>query len=166
MFTNRSRVGPRRRAASNWRLRMRARCHRNRRGILARGLFRHQRLPIDGSMNRTLSYRLFTLVAALLVAVASVVSAARMVPDTSGSPDAAVFLTAGATINDFCGGLPTENDHHCPFCRLQPDPPEISLASQGECLSFTLAWQSLNDLSLAPQRGNPYVSARAPPAQA
>lgn len=117
-------------------------------------------------MKRRLNFRVFTLVAALVIAAASVVSAARMLPDTSVTPDSAIYYVAGTTIADFCGDAPSSHDHRCPFCQIPADPVAPAPWSQAERLVFTVAWRPLTDLTRTAQRGSRHASVRAPPAQA
>ncbi len=117
-------------------------------------------------MTRSFGHRLLTLVAALLLAVVSVQSAARMAPGPADSPAVLSYLLAGGSIDDFCGGAsdPSHGQHHCPFCRQLADPPQLPFAPREMALCADPAYAPLPaDFRLGPQGGNPFVSARAPP---
>ncbi len=117
-------------------------------------------------MTRRRGLPILTFLAALLVAVASVVSAARMAPAAPEPPEVVAYLAAGGQLADLCGGTPGHDDHPCPFCRLLGDPPRVRLDPPATRLTPILAWQALGHLTAGPERGNPRVSARAPPARA
>ncbi|PZX16920.1 hypothetical protein LX81_01550 [Palleronia aestuarii] len=114
-------------------------------------------------MDRMPFRRVILLAAALMMAMASVVSASRMAPDRDESAMAA-HMAIGGTLDDLCGDGPFHNDHHCPFCRLLSDPPEIRFAPCIRRATPTLVWQDLGHLVARSYAGNPNISARAPPA--
>lgn len=115
-------------------------------------------------MSATHRHRLILLVAALLVAMTGVVSAARMGPQTP--PALAAYLAAGGDLSDICGGLDAEHDHDCPFCRLLSDPPEIVFSPRiAQCMPV-MATSSSAHLVRGREIGNTNILARAPPAQA
>ena len=109
---------------------------------------------------------LVTLLATLLIALASVASAARMAPEPAATPALVAYLAAGGSLDDLCADGPRHAEHHCPFCRLLADPPAVAFAPGAARLTFVIAWLSSDDLTRGPQGGHPGVSARAPPARA
>lgn len=117
-------------------------------------------------MKLAFAHRISIFAAAMLIAVASVMSAARMGPATSDTPNMAVYLASGGTVADLCGDVQSSHIHHCPFCRLLEDPPKVEFAPCAQRLILVLGWKPLSDLTVGPQSGNPHVSARAPPARA
>ncbi|WP_086052331.1 hypothetical protein [Pseudoruegeria sp. SK021] len=117
-------------------------------------------------MRRPLFHRIGLFAAVCLLAVISIVSAARMAPNASDSAEVAAFLAAGGTLADLCGDLPSDHDHPCPFCRSLNDPPAVAFAPRVDRVIPYVAWQRLRDLTHGSQQDNPGVSARAPPARA
>lgn len=107
--------------------------------------------------------RLIAFAAALVVAVASVLFAARMAPLPATDPVVAAWIESGGSASDLCGDFVPVHDHSCPYCRLLDDPGVPSLTPKAERLARAPAWQRLADLVACPQQGNPNVSARAPP---
>jgi len=118
-------------------------------------------------MIRAFASRLTFLAAALMLALASVDSAARMAPGPEDTPlvRAAWVLNGivhGAICNDASGHVAQE--HHCPFCRLLADPPEVSIAPREMRLSLAPAWGPFaGDQLRGPQQEASSVSARGPP---
>jgi len=119
-------------------------------------------------MLRALALRLTTIAAALLLAVVSVGSAARMAPQAADAPAVQLgWILNGIEPGALCSdtGAPQDHDHHCPFCRLLSDPPAIEIAPRELRLSLGPAWQPFTaDQRLGPQRDGSAVSARGPPA--
>lgn len=114
-------------------------------------------------MGRLPFRQVFLLAAALVVAMASVVSASRMAPDRD-DPAMAAYMAIGSTVDDLCGDGSAHDDHHCPFCRLLSDPPAIRFAPCIRRATPALVWQDLGHLVARTHAGNPHISARAPPA--
>ncbi len=76
-------------------------------------------------MRPSLHQRVIGLVAALLVAAVSLLSASAMAPAKMDRPDAAAYLAVAGSLADLCGGQDTQDRHDCPFCRLLADPPHV-----------------------------------------
>ncbi len=104
------------------------------------------------------------LAAVLMVAMAGVVSAARMAPDRS-DPALAAYMALGGTLDDLCVGGASHDKHHCPFCRLLSDPPDIRFTPCLRRATPVLVWQDLGHLVARARAGNSHISARAPPSQ-
>jgi hypothetical protein len=115
-------------------------------------------------MARLADSRPFALLAALLVAAASIASAERMAPER-GTAEISFYLAAGVSLDDICGG-DAPGEHRCQFCRLLAEPPEIAPSARSEHLIPGLVWQQLADLCPGSQTDDPAVYARAPPALA
>ena len=107
--------------------------------------------------------RVFAFVAALLIAAASVVSAARMAPAQTEGPELAAYLAAGGKLLDLCGDVHAGHDHHCPFCRLLDAPPRVDFASPAARLARLLDGAPRGYPADIPRAVNPRVLARAPP---
>jgi len=114
----------------------------------------------------TPSARLRLAVVALLIAVASVVSAAWMSPAPPAAPALQAYLDAGGTVDDLCGDVSAPHDHRCPFCRLLGDPPRVAFAPRADRAVLAAAPPARRALTAGPQGGNPRISPRAPPALA
>lgn len=117
------------------------------------------------NMNRTWLHHLMLVLAALVVAVASVEGAARMAPTALDDAGVAVWLANGASLDDFCGEHAPEGGHHpCPFCHKLGETPEADVAPRELRVVFSLAsGHDAADQLSTPQRCNSQVSARAPP---
>lgn len=76
------------------------------------------------------SYRIFAVLAAVCIALASVASANRMALPADHDPALVAYVQAGGSLHDLC--LPDEgtghSDHDCPFCRLLADPDDLTPA--------------------------------------
>ncbi len=107
--------------------------------------------------------RVVLLAAILMVAMASIVSAARMAPERTSS-ELTAHLMMGGSHQDLCAEGSSHEKHHCPFCRLLSDPPKIRFSPCVRRATPTLVWQDLGHLIAGSLSGNPYISARAPPA--
>ena len=116
-------------------------------------------------MDRTPFRSVLLLAAALVVALAGFMSAARLTPVGDDMAMAAHVETGGShhAHDDHSGNGSSHDDHHCPFCRLLSDPPDIRFAPGLRRATPTLVWQDLGHLIARAQAGNPHVSARAPP---
>ena len=118
-------------------------------------------------MVRTLAFRLISLAAVLMLAVASVGSAAHMAPGPADAPVVqAAWVLNGIDPGNICGDAtgPHGNDHHCPFCRLLSDPPEVRISPSVQRLALGPAWTPFaRDQRLGPQQDASSVSARGPP---
>ena len=84
-----------------------------------------------------------------------------MVPDRADAARIAMAMTFGPASADGCGD--EEHDHHCPFCRVVPEP---ALPQPGN-LAFDVrpldGWRQLHDLRPADVAADSGQSARAPP---
>ncbi|MCA0941858.1 hypothetical protein LCM28_18435 [Salipiger pacificus] len=98
----------------------------------------------------------------VLLALSSVVSAARMAPDRTTAELQAYALAFGGSIDELCGKA-AGADHHCPLCHGLPEAP--TSARSGRALLFEPhdGWQRHNDLHRAAQARNLCHSTRAPP---
>ena len=78
-------------------------------------------------MFRRLLSHILPLIAAALLAVSSVLSAAAMAPDRDREALKATMQIFGAAELDFCGEISPHHDHRCPFCHQLPHatPPQI-----------------------------------------
>lgn len=105
--------------------------------------------------------RIRLALAALLIAMVSVVSASIMVPDRDDAARVATALTFGSIGTDECGD--EGHDHRCPFCRVTP---ETAFPQPGD-LAFDVrppdGWRQLHDLRPVDVAAGPGQSARAPP---
>lgn len=118
-------------------------------------------------MIKTVSYRITIVVAALLLALTSVSSAARMAPSDLDTVEVAAFLAVGGTLDDLCDdGQPHNHAEHCPFCNtvaqadlIAPTGKVWSLAPDPLSITFAAA-------PLAAQRHAGQNHARGPPTAA
>ena len=115
-------------------------------------------------MNRMRFCHAFLFFAILVVAMASIVSVARMSPNRSAPPIAA-YLAISGTLDDLCGDGSSHEEYHCPFCRLLGDLPKIDFSPHIRCATFARVWQDLAHLTAQAHAGNPNIAARAPPRQ-
>ena len=131
-------------------------------------------LPADPSsrysngMDRWSLHNALLLVAALMVAMSSVVSASRMMPNRAVPAMAGQMAAGGPHASHHArdphgGDGSSHDDHQCPFCRLLSDPPDIRITPGLRRTPPSLVWQSLGHLIARAQARNPHVSARAPP---
>ena len=114
-------------------------------------------------MSRLPFHRAILLAAALVVAMASVVSASRTAPER-GDLALAAYMAIGGTVDDLCGDGSSHDGHHCPSCRLLGDPPAIRFAPCIRRATPTLVRQDLGHFVARYFVGNPHISARTPPA--
>ena len=99
-------------------------------------------------------------VTVMLIAVVSVFSAAQMAPDrTDPAFEQAALL--GMSASDLCGD--EETDHHCPFCRLLPETPEVAPAHIAVDFRPADGWRQLTDRFRAAQARRHAQTPRAPP---
>lgn len=117
-----------------------------------------------GGMTRRPAHFLLTSLAAILIALVSVLSAHLMAPDRDEPAREMAALSLGLSYDDICGDLDGAHDHRCPFCRLLSDPPDMRPELAEGRLRYSTDLAQLSDLTIAAQAGNPNISARAPPA--
>jgi hypothetical protein len=117
-------------------------------------------------MRRSLRHHAIAFAAALMVLVASFVSASSMAPKAADQPALSAYLAAGGALSDLCGDPAAGDNHHCPFCRLLTDTPDTAPATLPVRLAFNSGFRMLVDLTHGRQQGSRHVSARAPPALA
>lgn len=98
----------------------------------------------------------------VLLALSSVVSAARMAPDRTGVELQTYALMYGGSLDEFCGHE-AGHDHHCPLCHGLPDAPESAHGGRDFLLEPHVAWRRRDDLQRAAQARNLCHSPRAPP---
>ena len=115
-------------------------------------------------MTRRPAHLLLTSLAAILIALVSVMSAHLMAPDRDEPAREMAALGLGLSYDDICGDLEGAHEHRCPFCRLLPDPPDMRPELAEGQLRYSTDLVQLSDLTATAQTGNPNISARAPPA--
>ncbi|NDV00851.1 hypothetical protein [Pseudoroseicyclus tamaricis] len=109
-------------------------------------------------------YRLTLLLAAVAFAAASLGAAERMAPE---DPALAAYVAAGGDLADICGDVSGGHASHCPICHGLPDAPGCRFDPAERRVALLPLWPgAMAELGLAPQRGHPNLSARAPPARA
>lgn len=118
-------------------------------------------------MVRPFRRHLLILIAVLVLAVGSAVSAAMMAPDRGDLAEAQLAMM-GMTSEDLCGdhaghGEHGGHDHRCPFCHLVSDPAMPAPADIASRLIPVTAWQLAGDLHRAAQARDHARSPRAPP---
>ncbi|WP_305972346.1 hypothetical protein [Mameliella sp. MMSF_3537] len=101
----------------------------------------------------------------VLMALSSVISAARMAPDRTTVQFETHALLFGSSAADLCG-TETGHDHHCPLCHGLPEAPVSAHCGQLFLLDPHDAWYRRDDLYRAAQARNLCHSPRAPPVQA
>ena len=69
-------------------------------------------------MNRSQTYRVTLLLAALVLALTSFASAARMAPSDADSPQVSAFIAMGGALEDICGDDLHDHGADCPFCQV------------------------------------------------
>lgn len=104
-----------------------------------------------------------TLLAALMLAVVSVFSAAAMAPQPPQDASITAFLAAGGDPADLCGDEGHHPGGHCPFCRLLSDLPDYGPAQRLLILRLDARFRLLAQQFAPPQSGHPHLPARAPP---
>ncbi|WP_353475463.1 hypothetical protein PVT71_18055 [Salipiger sp. H15] len=117
-------------------------------------------------MIRARAHRMSLLVAVLALALASVVFAARMAPEGPQGESLRSYLAMGGSLADLCADEAPHHAHHCPVCNLLPEVPEVAPLAAALRMDRRFHVGTLSDLDLPPQRGNPRISPRAPPALA
>ncbi|MBE9639291.1 hypothetical protein [Salipiger mangrovisoli] len=117
-------------------------------------------------MIRARAQRLSLCVVILVVALASVVFAARMAPDEVSGARLEGYLAMGGTLADLCAEEGPHHGHHCPVCNLLPETPESRLPIATTRLDSRFHLGGQGDLGLPPQRGHMRGAPRAPPALA
>ncbi|WP_343504367.1 hypothetical protein [Alloyangia pacifica] len=98
----------------------------------------------------------------VLLALSSVVSAARMAPDRETVKIEAYALLYGSSIDELCGDE-AGHDHHCPLCHGLPEAPSSAHDDRHVPVEPHDAWHRCNDLHRAAQARNLCHSPRAPP---
>lgn len=106
-----------------------------------------------------------TLCAALLIALASLASAALMAPARGDAASEVSALLLGGAADDICG-TPGAHDHHCPFCRLIADPPDIAPATVAVLYRPHDGWRQLSGVARRAQSRGWDHPTRAPPSRA
>ncbi|WOI56097.1 DUF2946 family protein [Palleronia sp. LCG004] len=106
--------------------------------------------------------RTLLLATLLVVALASVVSAAAMAPER-GDGKLAAYLASGGSLHDLCADHSSHEDHHCPFCHAVPGPPTVRFAPSADRVVCDEVGRDRGHQAARPLAGNPYLSARAPP---
>ncbi|MFT4706230.1 MAG: hypothetical protein ACI9TA_000068 [Reinekea sp.] len=117
-------------------------------------------------MKRTRTFPFLMIIAALLLAVTSVGSAARMAPSDIDQPQVAAFLAMGGTLDDICGDDFHDHAMSCPFCHVTADVGPVKPASRVWQLATVDQKTGLMDLTHGDQRFRTQRSARGPPAVA
>ena len=108
--------------------------------VYAKALPAERSSRYSSGMDRLPFRHVFLLAAVLVVAMASVVSASLMAPDRN-DPAMAAYMAIGGTVDDLCGDGSAHGEHHCPFCRLLSDPPDIRFVPCIRRATPTLVWQ-------------------------
>ncbi|TMV93539.1 hypothetical protein FGG78_04235 [Thioclava sp. BHET1] len=104
----------------------------------------------------------FIMILAVLVAQASVISAARMAPDRQEAAWEAYVLAHATTGDDLCGAG-HKGPHHCPFCHSLPEAPHCAHDAPVQRLVPAIGWRQRADLHRRAQGRNINHSPRAPP---
>lgn len=110
------------------------------------------------------SYRAIAAIAALLLAMTSIGSAARMAPAQVAPAQIAAFLSIGGTLKDLCAD--TSDHHHdaqCPFCNTVALVKPIAPAGQVWTIRPDLVLAVRGPLTHGDQRHHSRWSARGPP---
>ncbi|MBL3704686.1 hypothetical protein GI582_18465 [Sulfitobacter sp. BDSS02] len=115
-------------------------------------------------MTRRSTHFLLTSLAAILIALVSVLSAHLMAPDRDDPAREMAALGLGLSYDDICGDLEGAHEHRCPFCRLLPEAPDMRPELAEGQLRYSTDLAQLSNLTATSQTGNPNISARAPPA--
>ncbi len=115
-------------------------------------------------MKHVLRSRIVALAAVLIVTVSGVLFAKHMAPDAAtADPAYQEMLAWGIGASDYCGDLPGGEDHHCPFCRLLADPPQVRAPEGAQIVAFDITWSLFHDQFRPFARQYPVDAARAPP---
>lgn len=115
-------------------------------------------------MFKTASYRMMIVVTALLLAMTSVGSAARMAPSDMDRAEVAAFLAIGGTLGDLCEDQPAHvHAEHCPFCNTVAQADIIAPAAKIWTLAPDPLLLTLAGLVLGEQRHAYQRFARGPP---
>lgn len=117
-------------------------------------------------MIRAKTFSFLMTIVALLLAVTSVGSAARMEPSDIEQPQIATFLAMGGTLDDICGGDLNDHATSCPFCHVVADVGPVKPASGVWQLATDDLKTVLMDLTHGDQRFRTQRSARGPPTTA
>ncbi len=114
-------------------------------------------------MIRRFAPLLLTWIAAALLAVSSVLSAAAMAPDRDREALTLTLQIFGGTEVDLCGDIAPHHDHRCPFCHQLPfvETPKIPEGSTRLALDHTQ--KRARDLVRGWQIAHSSAEARAPP---
>ena len=107
---------------------------------------------------------LLTLCAVLFIALASVVSASRMAPQQTDSPEVVAFLAVGGSLDELCGGQVPDDSFHCPFCHLTVAPQVEGPAPRVWVLAQDTAPRRSSDLTVGDQQFRLHSVPRGPPA--
>ena len=114
-------------------------------------------------MIRKRAYHLTILAAALLLAVTSFASAARMGPSDAERPELVAFLAMGGTFADICDdGQTHDHAEHCPFCHVTARGNPVAIAGQPWVIVQD-GERVLTALAQSDQRRRSQRSARGPP---
>ncbi len=105
----------------------------------------------------------FGLLAAILIALASVVSAGHMAPDRDDIARAEIQMVYGGSADDYCQSDHDHSDHRCPFCRLLPEEGHAPLELTARAACFDLGVSLPGPFDLPRQRPDRATSPRAPP---
>lgn len=106
---------------------------------------------------------LFALMAVILIAVTSVVSAANMAPTRDVTATQVVAALSETLTGATCGDLPSSDEHHCPFCRLLPEAERMGPVEVTLVLRPHDGWQQLSELIGRTRPRNINHPSRAPP---
>jgi hypothetical protein len=117
-------------------------------------------------MRHHLASVILACAAAILIALASIGSAAMMAPDRDQAALDASALLFGSDLGDFCGDPGTDDQHHCAFCQLLSDPPVLAPVDRPSVLRPHDLWRRLAELHREAQARDPSHGSRAPPRQA
>ena len=114
-------------------------------------------------MQRLPARTLVALIAAVTLAVLSVVSAHRMGPDRDMLQRQVTLHVLGGTAAELCGTADAAHDHRCPFCHKLPDVPRVQAPAGERRVAFAIEDRAGGHLVLGPQHIAPHVTLRGPP---
>lgn len=107
---------------------------------------------------------LMTLCAVLCIALAGVVSAGKMAPERTDSPQIAAYLATGGSLAELCGGQVPDEAFHCPFCHMVAEAQITAPESRVWVLAQDRAPQRSADLTAGDQQYRLHHVPRGPPA--
>lgn len=110
-----------------------------------------------------LARRVLLVLAILATGLSSVHSSAELAPDREELMLHRAQLAFGGLPADICGEA--GEAHHCPFCRLLADPPDMRPVATATALRPFDGWRRLAGLEILPGRQAAAHPARAPPAR-